>query len=833
MTSRTPIDRPSLDGMPPVMATNWMASVGEKLVDCGYSIIPIWPGAKCPGRYQSSRGWTGYQDWQRHGLRPTTALELTIWKNWPGCGVGIACGQVGALDIDILDADLAAEVEAMARAELGDTPTFRVGLAPKRLLPYRMATPFPKMPRHPLEFLGLGSQFVAYGIHPDTQQPYRWPAEDLHEIFASRLPTVNHEQVVRFLDRAVRIVPPEMRASRLGPDRSAEFYFAAGGDLRGTLEATRDAVAHIPNDDLPYDDWIAVGMAIKGSLGEDGWPIFADWSARSSKNVVKATEKAWKGLKPHSKGFGSLYYYASQNGWSPDHSVTFNAAKAEATQVVDISGLISGSVDSRAFQQKVPHDPETGEVAEHTGNGAAISAVLPEKPAVPPRLSEGLTQSAGIHPGGLIGKLVEWMLETSEQQHPMLAVQAATALVGLLAAHKYRLRRGAHDTRTNVLMVGIAESSAGKDHARKCVKEILARLGMLDFYGEGVASGQAIESAFVPRFAKLYVIDEFGLLVEAALAKNGNINLKKIVETITRLSTSAAGAFKPADRAEGRDPSRDAPLTWDPCLVLLATTVEEPLWRGLSSGNVSDGSLARFLIARTDPFPDIRFKPTHFEDRVEEMAAAVLQVLVGPNVEPTEVSVNLAMGRILAPYREVNGQQVRADPVKPNVFNVPISPDADQRLDELALETLALQRKHHAQRTHGLVGRLKEHVTRLALIAAISANPKHPRVEIEHIRWAEGFVRQSIDLMLEAAAQHVADSEVQRARNSLLAEIGRLSGPKKTWVRHRDLTRSPAGRVLDSDTRNKLLKDLVEMGLIEVGTQKVGNQNVIFYKIEG
>ena len=39
-----------------------------------------------------------------------------------------------------------------------------------------------------IEFLALGQQYVVYGIHPDTQEPYRWPVEDLSDVPLSELP---------------------------------------------------------------------------------------------------------------------------------------------------------------------------------------------------------------------------------------------------------------------------------------------------------------------------------------------------------------------------------------------------------------------------------------------------------------------------------------------------------------------------------------------------------------------------------------------------------------------------------------------------------------------
>ena len=63
----------------------------------------------------------------------------------------------------------------------------RFGRSPKRALPFRTATPFPKMSAsfeapngtiHKIEILGDGQQFICVGIHPDTSEPYTWHGGD-------------------------------------------------------------------------------------------------------------------------------------------------------------------------------------------------------------------------------------------------------------------------------------------------------------------------------------------------------------------------------------------------------------------------------------------------------------------------------------------------------------------------------------------------------------------------------------------------------------------------------------------------------------------------------
>ena len=115
---------------------SFMSDLGGRYIDNGYAILPIMPQTKKPGLYTSG-GWKDYPDWTRHCLRRTTSLELDVWRQYPGAGIGVACGAIVGVDIDVVeDAAVAMEIAQLARQRLGDTPAMRVGLAPKRLLVY-------------------------------------------------------------------------------------------------------------------------------------------------------------------------------------------------------------------------------------------------------------------------------------------------------------------------------------------------------------------------------------------------------------------------------------------------------------------------------------------------------------------------------------------------------------------------------------------------------------------------------------------------------------------------------------------------------------------------
>jgi len=108
-----------------------------------------------------------------------SAPTLADIVSWPNGNTGLLTARALAVDIDVLDAEIAERIEAMAFALAGPT-LVRVGRAPKRALLYRTEEPFPKVSgpwfndQHHVEVLGDGQQLAAFGTHPETGQPYQW-----------------------------------------------------------------------------------------------------------------------------------------------------------------------------------------------------------------------------------------------------------------------------------------------------------------------------------------------------------------------------------------------------------------------------------------------------------------------------------------------------------------------------------------------------------------------------------------------------------------------------------------------------------------------------------
>lgn len=227
-------------------------TLAPRLIAAGYIVVPITPGKKYPA----------LTAWQ--SARLTTADA----HKFPGRGTGVLTGQgdfpIVAFDVDSVAPALVEGFVAWCRTNLGETVE-RVGNAPKRLLVYRAAesgwrkreSPWfddDAGNEHRLEVLGMGQQFVAYHVHPDTGRPYEWT--DLfggaEHVPAADLPIVTAQQVAGAIAEFERLAEAAGFVRRTGAapaaPRATERAPREPGDFFGRVNdaAMRNLAAWVP-----------------------------------------------------------------------------------------------------------------------------------------------------------------------------------------------------------------------------------------------------------------------------------------------------------------------------------------------------------------------------------------------------------------------------------------------------------------------------------------------------------------------------------------------------------------------------------------------------------
>jgi hypothetical protein len=241
-----------------------------------------------------------------------------------GAGTGIKLGHgLVAIDIDVLDAELADRIEFETVRALGPAPC-RIGRAPKRLLLYLVEgdLPYRKLrlkDGQAVEVLTEGRQFVAAGIHPYTLKPYNWsrPLVARDKLFWSKA-----EKFDALLDTLADMLGGEVYQGHEASDAPAPPQ----EHLQGDPVLVAKAVAHLPNRDADFptrDDWLRVGYAIKAGFGpgheDEALDSFHQWSARwdAGSTDPDDLEDEWRRMKPPYRVGASWLYEQAENlgGW--------------------------------------------------------------------------------------------------------------------------------------------------------------------------------------------------------------------------------------------------------------------------------------------------------------------------------------------------------------------------------------------------------------------------------------------------------------------------------------------------------------------------------------
>lgn len=75
------------------------------------------------------------------------------------------------------------------------------------------------------------------------------------------------------------------------------------------------ALQHVDSTDR--EAWVRVGMAIRGELGEAGFPIWDEWSRTAPNYNERDASDVWRSFGDSGPvGLGSLFHLAKENGWS-------------------------------------------------------------------------------------------------------------------------------------------------------------------------------------------------------------------------------------------------------------------------------------------------------------------------------------------------------------------------------------------------------------------------------------------------------------------------------------------------------------------------------------
>jgi hypothetical protein len=224
--------------------------IRHQLRAAGFCPIPLY--GKEPPIYGKNNKRKGLKRWQELG--DVTPEQIDLWSTtWPDAiNTGALCRHMPTLDIDILNEDAVRAIEDHVREHYEDSGYVlpRIGKPPKRAIPFRTEEPFKKIvvnlvaadgsEGQKIEFLADGEQVVVAGIHPDTQQPYRWPRGELGAVRLGELPYIRETEARALVEDLVEILVRDF-SYRRAPSRPQQRKPIApldGGQGKGESDWT-------------------------------------------------------------------------------------------------------------------------------------------------------------------------------------------------------------------------------------------------------------------------------------------------------------------------------------------------------------------------------------------------------------------------------------------------------------------------------------------------------------------------------------------------------------------------------------------------------------------
>ena len=357
---------------------NYFKDFGKTLLANHYMLIPIKQGMKRPVM----------DEWQNFRMN---ASDISKYQNH---GIGVLTGQgpfpICAIDIDVLDADLAEKYSEWCRSNLG-VCCERIGRAPKILLVYRAEDPdwgksasawfasaedankpFKEILKHRVEILGRGQQFVAYHEHPDTGKPYEWVDffGGLVDFPANALTVLTKEQiesaVQAFEEMALEhgLVRVKNSKARIGAKTSSEladdddFLNQVTATVGWTLDDAKKYLEFIDNED--YDTWLRVGMSLhhEFSASDDALQLWNDWSAAASNySSFEDIEYRWGTFEQIGESIVTAHWLLKVGRESKQEKIRLEKRKILA----EVKGKITDCKDAQVLIQVVAK--EAGKIA--------------------------------------------------------------------------------------------------------------------------------------------------------------------------------------------------------------------------------------------------------------------------------------------------------------------------------------------------------------------------------------------------------------------------------------------------------------------------------------
>jgi len=343
----------------------------------------------------------------------------------------------------------------------------------------------------------------------------------------------------------------------------------------------------------------------------------------------------------------------------------------------------------------------------------------------------------------------------------------------------------------------VADSGAGKDHARQIIKRLLMECDLDNFHGgENIASGPGLISRVSRTPSVLFQLDEFGDLMQAVAGFRASRWDIEIITNFKKLYSESGSIFHGTEYVDQKK-SLEMRIEY-PCVSLHATTTPDSLYAGFSSESLVSGYLPRMLIV------DVSGEPIPPRQKI---------------LGQTEIPLNIISWIQRTQNINDEGDLMVINPATPLV--VRRSHEARSMFD---LFELFVNEKADFNRGNGvdaLWRRAWAQADKIATICACTVSLEDPIVSEELALWAKNFVSYHFEKMAVEIRLRLAHTPYEHRRKTYLRAI-MMRKNKRGYTVH-EINRMKPFTEDSSKDRWAIINDLVNGR--QIAKVKVGNRD--------
>jgi hypothetical protein len=375
--------------------------------------------------------------------------------------------------------------------------------------------------------------------------------------------------------------------------------------------------------------------------------------------------------------------------------------------------------------------------------------------------------------GSILEDVVDYYTRTAIYPQPQFAVVAGLMIGAMVLGRNYCTDQ---ENYTNIFIVGIADSSAGKEKIRKVIEEF-NRKANLDFVGPSNYTSQAgVYSALLRRPSHLTVIDEWGRVLKAN-KRSQNSNSDTAMTALMQLFGQTDGVYQPQGYSEinrrnkpNAEENAELPIIVHPCISVVAMTAPGTFWESIKGENIEDGFLPRFLIIKSE----MPLTEKQKIDRTAKPSSRVIDWMIDhafPITDPI--------------YSDDKTHKIYKNPeIAPEPISIPFSKEAEKLWREYDKKIVARRNNEINNILRCMWGKTEEITRRISLIIALSRD--HDTITGEDYTWARDFVDYYTIIAIEEADINISQTILGELTKKVWNQI-KEAGPD--GLTEREITR--------------------------------------------